>query len=260
MRVRFAVLMLASAFALTTATMPIAAAASQSEYDIAFDGHCDGMHLTLPRFSDIPYSAAGSRTGCASGDLYGVARPDRHGHYGIERGTEIVADDWGTPLTVIKSDHTWVTYEVNEDDEIIYVLDSGTWSRGLPGAAGSPSSASRPTRSSSASASRPSSAASRHIRMDGFDDEDLYLSIPSNGLHTKRTIDGLAVCCKGNGYAAVIGVEARIAGQPNTLVVSYHMRWFESGWDSLIAFFPDQTWIEFDRSGVVGTGTWHVRD
>jgi hypothetical protein len=235
-----------------------AAAAPLADYDIAFDNHCDGMHLTIPRFSDIRYTVIGDRTGCSSGRLYGVARPDTNGKYGVARGNEFVADETGTPLTVIRNDHTWTTYELVEDGTTIYVLDSGTWSRGTPGVRGSASTTAANARNRSP-IGQYAGAATIHIRMDGFDDQDLWLNNPSAGLGTENTIDGSTYCCNNKGWAGLIGVKARIANQADTFIVAYHMRWFESGWIAMVVFFPDYTWIEFDLAGVVGSGTWHIR-
>jgi hypothetical protein len=99
--------------------------------DIVFDGYCDGMHLNSPSIGlGTEGTVDGNRTGCSSEGLIG-AKTKIH-----SQGTFAVTFDtdglW--VQTAIFADHTWIHYAVSGD--LIYVLNSGTWSYGIPRGSG----------------------------------------------------------------------------------------------------------------------------
>lgn len=95
-------------------------------YNIVFDGYCDGMAITIPGSAGAP-GVEMNRTGsCTSSDfLYGVLG-------GISVGG---ADATYSLYTVIMANGTWMYYaDCGTGSEC--VVNSGTWSFGVPAAPG----------------------------------------------------------------------------------------------------------------------------
>jgi hypothetical protein len=95
--------------------------------DIVFDGYCDGMQLNSPSIGlGTEGTVDGNRTGCASEALIGAKTKLRG------QGAFAVTFDTGGlwVQTAIFVDYTWIHYSVSGD--LIYVLNSGTWSYGTP--------------------------------------------------------------------------------------------------------------------------------
>src|SRR3989442_1039910 len=127
--------------ALALAVVPAAAASAtpQTSYDIVFDGYCDGLHLNIPSIGlpSTEFSIDGDQTGCVSGPVIGLAKHDLKGRYGVTNGREFLTIPGFGTHTVINRNYTWFHYALNGD--LIYVLNSGTWSLGIPGGGGAPS-------------------------------------------------------------------------------------------------------------------------
>jgi len=95
--------------------------------DIVFDGYCDGMHLESPSIGlGTPGTVDGNRTGCSSEGLIG-AQTKLHS-LGAFAVTFLTGDLW--VHTAIFADHTWIHYSASGD--LIFILNSGTWSYGTP--------------------------------------------------------------------------------------------------------------------------------
>lgn len=104
-------------------------APQDSVREISFDGYCDGMELISPSVGlGVKRTVDGNRTGCATDALMGSKTLINE-----EPATYVVsffADGVEWLQTAIFPDHTWIHFAVNGND--IYILNSGTWSRGMP--------------------------------------------------------------------------------------------------------------------------------
>lgn len=240
-----AVLVLAVVFS------PVAAAAPATGTDIMFDGYCDGLHLEIPSIG-LPateFSVDGYQTGCASGGIFGLAKPShRTGAYGLTKGTEfLTVPGYGTH-TVIKRDNTWIHYGLSGSQ--IFLLNSGTWSVGIArGRSGEPSAASR----AGAAASSTGVDNVNNLIFDGYCD-GMELVSPSSGLGTAGTVDGHRTGCASDG---LMGSQSAVAGVGRSYAVSFFadgVFWLET------AIFPDQTWVHYAGDGdliyVLNSGTW----
>jgi hypothetical protein len=101
--------------------------------DIIFDGYCDGMELIAPSAGlGVPRTVDGNRTGCSSDALMGSKSliDGQEATYLVS----FFADGVTWIQTAVFPDHTWIHYSVSGDQ--IYLLNSGTWSRGNPIAGG----------------------------------------------------------------------------------------------------------------------------
>ena len=104
-------------------------------HDIIFDGYCDGMQLNVPSVGlGTPGTVDGNRTGCASEGLIGATTK-------ISGQTQaaVTFNAGGTWIqtAIFIPSRTWIHYSVSGD--LIYVLNSGTWSPGTPTGSGRPS-------------------------------------------------------------------------------------------------------------------------
>jgi hypothetical protein len=101
-------------------------------YDISFDGYCDGMQFNVPSVGlGTAGTVDGNRTGCSSEGLIGATTKIS--------GQSQVAVTFNTGGTWIQTavfipSHTWIHYSVSGD--LIFVLNSGTWSPGPPAGSG----------------------------------------------------------------------------------------------------------------------------
>ena len=245
-------MVLTAGMMLAAAPLHAATAAPQTAYDLHFDGYCDGLHLNIPSVGlpGTAYSVDGDQTGCASAGVFGVAKPNNAGIYGITKGAEFITiPNYGTH-TVINKDHTWVHYGLNGN--LIYVLNSGTWTTGPPARGGAGVSSFTPR----AGASRvgPASVTSaKEIHFDGYCD-GMHLVSPSAGLGIRKTVDGNRTGCASDG---LMGTKTKI----NNLRGSYAVSFFANGSQWLeTAIFSDHTWVHYAVSGdviyVLNSGTW----
>ena len=86
--------------------------------DIAFDGYCDGMHLTINHSTGL---VSGTATGCLSNVLTGVAG-------GLSKiGAGVAVMSTGLLFVIDDNGKNWVIYGADGS-----VINSGTYSVGVP--------------------------------------------------------------------------------------------------------------------------------
>jgi hypothetical protein len=220
--------------------------------DITFDGYCDGMHLEVPSVGlGTDSTVDGYQTGCLADGVFGQAKPNRFGVYGVTKGTEYVTAPGISTFTVVNRNHTWTHYGFNGNQ--IYLLNSGTWSLGAPAAARQGLRSSYT--SSAVRAARPARISSvKEISFDGYCD-GMHLVSPSVGLGVKPTVDGNRTGCATEG---LIGSKTKILNQGGTYVVTFNTGglWIQT------AVFKNHTWIHYAISGnseyVFNSGTWSL--
>jgi hypothetical protein len=238
----------AGVVALAVLPAGMASASTSKSFDITFDGYCDGLHLNQPSVG-VPgtaYTVDGDQTGCASGGVFGTARPNRNGKYGVTKGIEFIDIPSFSSFTVINKDHTWVHYGLSGN--LIYISNSGTWSLGAPVAG-------RGGVSSYTPRSRPVAPAAitgaKDIVFDGYCD-GMHLVSPSAGLGTKGTVDGNRTGCSSEG---LMGAKNKVGGQSGAYAVT-----FDVGFWIQTAIFPDHTWVHYAANNdviyVLNSGTW----
>jgi hypothetical protein len=237
MKIKCVVILLAAAFVLAAAPIAGASRAPHKVIDISFDGYCDGMHLNyasagLGEASTID----GDQTGCVFGGVFGQTSNANNAVY-------LTVPGYST-FTVINLDGTWVHYGF--DGNLIFVLNSGTWSYGPPSGTGVASN--RP-RAGALKALNPTKTTD--IVFDGYCD-GMHLVSPSAGLGTPGTVDGNRTGCASEG---LIGAKTKIHGQ-GTFAVTFVTdgTWIQT------AIFLDHTWIHYAVQGdliyINNTGTW----
>jgi hypothetical protein len=99
-------------------------------YNISFDGYCDGLHLVYPSAGEgTTVTVDGYHTGCISGGLFGTASQ-------VSEAAHITTNYGGCCLYhfLVNVDRTWTIYAINGD--LIFVINAGTWSPGLPNGTG----------------------------------------------------------------------------------------------------------------------------
>jgi hypothetical protein len=233
------------ALATVVAAAPFAAAsparfAPLKTYDIVFDGYCDGMHLEFPSAGLGNYQTVdGYQTGCIEGGIFGQADSTRSTGY-------LTVPAFAT-FTVVTNRHTWVHYGFNGN--LIYVVNSGTWSYGTPlGRTGVASN----TRRAGAAAVGNRGVNDLDLMFDGYCD-GMHLVNPSAGLGTPTSVDGYRTGCSAE---ALIGATASVANQAGTYVVTFDTAGL---WVST-AIFPNHTWIHYAIDGnsifLLNFGTW----
>jgi hypothetical protein len=105
--------------------------------NIAFDGYCDGMALTIDINPRVSASIDGVRTGCVSDPVHGA----KASIYKIANGVLIATTTNGLDGSrlytyYIKPDRTWVGYSTGSFSP----FNSGTWSYGTPRSRSAPRS------------------------------------------------------------------------------------------------------------------------
>ena len=105
-------------------------APSKKIKEISFDGYCDGLHFNIPSHGlGTKNTIDGYRTGCASDPLFGET-----GKVAGKGKGNIVAfkadGSLGIQAGVFNKGHVWVLYST--DGTSIYLLNSGTWTKGPP--------------------------------------------------------------------------------------------------------------------------------
>jgi len=233
--------LLAAALVLASAPVTIASAAPHrpfdTSFDISFDGYCDGLHINKPS-AGLGQSSTidGDQTGCVAGGIFGQTSKTSNALY-------LTVPGFGT-FTVINADHTWVHYGF--DGSLIFVLNSGTWSFGVPADRGIASN------SAHAGAQKALSPdATTDIAFDGYCD-GMHINHPSAGLGTPGTVDGNRTGCSSEG---LIGAQTTIHGQ-GAFAVTFltGTLWVQT------AIFVDHTWIHYavtdDLIYVLNSGTW----
>ncbi|MDQ1466719.1 MAG: hypothetical protein QOH10_1134 [Actinomycetota bacterium] len=228
--------------------------------DISFDGYCDGLHLSVPSVgTQEATSVDGYRTGCETGGVFGTAKPNASGDYGVLRGAEFLTIPNASVFTVVKKDHTWVHYGVSGN--LIYVFASGTWSIGVPPARSTVSSYSdSAARAASASVqpARVEPFTTKNIKLDGYCD-GLSLVSPSAGLPTTpHTVDGHRTGCASD---QLMGAKTTIVvGQNKAYIVTFNDQATGDWIQAVIA--PDHTWVMNSLAGNaivrLNSGTWAV--
>jgi hypothetical protein len=189
----------------------------------------------------------GDLTGCSTGGVFGSAKPNRYGKYGVTKGSEyLTVAPYGTH-TVVNKNHTWVHYGLNGN--LIVVLNSGTWTAGMPIAKTGASSFTART-----GATKPLGVTgSKDIAFDGYCD-GMHLISPSAGLATKGTVDGNRTGCSAD---ALMGSKAAIGGAKGTYAVSVFAD--GSAWLQYV-IAPNHTWALFlvngDQIALGNSGTW----
>jgi hypothetical protein len=209
-------------------------------FDLHFDGYCDGLHLNYPSLGiGTAPTVDGDQTGCVSGGVFGEK---------TSGGFYLTVPGFST-FTVIKLNHTWTHYALSGN--LIFVLNSGTWSPGPPIRASGVSSSQG--RAHAASLLRPTVTFELHF--DGYCD-GMVLNIPSAGLGTPGTVDGNRTGCSNpDGLMGGTGKVGSVKGA----VVTFSC--FDCGglWIQT-AILLDHTWIHYSVSGdliyVLNSGTW----
>lgn len=109
-------------------------AGTDASFDLVFDGYCDGLHLN----DLLDGTVDGDQTGCVSGPLLGTRnRPFTQG-----QAISVTFDSsaaYAGLFAVVRADHTWTIYA--NDGAGIYVINSGTWTKGIPPLGGGSSAA-----------------------------------------------------------------------------------------------------------------------
>jgi hypothetical protein len=93
--------------------------------NIIFDGYCDGMSLVSPSAGlDVARTVDGNRTGCSADGLFGSKSliDGQEATYVVS----FFADGATWIQTAVFPDHTWIHFSASGD--VIYILNSGTWS------------------------------------------------------------------------------------------------------------------------------------
>jgi hypothetical protein len=223
---------------------------------IMFDGHCDGLHLNFPSAGEpsTAYTVDGVRIGCVHDNIFGVARPNSHKVYGVDKGTEYIALDAQDRLFFrINRNQTWALFGPDAGDNIA-LLNSGTWSIAPPSKGhGLVASTSVRTR---AVAAKAQPLAAKDIAFDGFCD-GLHIANPSVGLGTSDTIDGAETGCISY---PIVGARDTINGFKKTFVVLANQGTVGAPLPVMYLVFKDHTWANFYLSSGVMTqfvsGTW----
>ena len=225
--------------------------------DISFDGFCDGLHLSVPSVgTNEATSVDGYRTGCETGGVFGTAKPNASGDYGVMRGTEFVTIPVASLFTVVKKDHTWVHYGVSGN--LIYVFASGTWSYGVPTARSRVSSYAGRAARAGVQRAGVHPFTTKNIKFDGYCD-GLSLVSPSAGLPTTAgTVDGHRTGCASD---QLMGARTTIVvGQNRSYIVTFNDQATGDWFQTVIA--PDHTWVLNSLAGntivKVNSGTWAI--
>lgn len=90
-------------------------------FNLSFDGYCDGEAINVPGSAGAP-GVDGMQTGCVGNPLVGAKAPNMIG----------MSDYDDALFYVIMSDHTWLIYNDCLGDGNECVVNSGTWSFGIP--------------------------------------------------------------------------------------------------------------------------------
>ncbi|MGE5140500.1 MAG: hypothetical protein ACM3JD_13615 [Rudaea sp.] len=236
-----------------------AAPVQAAGYDIRFNGYCDGIHLQIPSLGiGKRYTVDGYQTGCMAGALFGVAKPNLVGQFGVGKGTEYLTLTGYPALFVIKSNHTWAAYNLSAG--VMQLINSGTWSRGLPLGPGAvpagntynPNAVAPPEDGDQ----RLGIQATKDIAFDGYCD-GAHLVSPSIGLGKFGTVDGHSTGCL---IAGFIGFKTKIRGMAGTYVITHN----NYGYWGQILIYPNKTWqilavsLTTNRIFLVNHGTWHL--
>jgi len=228
------------AVATIVAAAPLAAtAAPLKSYDITFDGYCDGLHIEYPSLGfGTKQTADGYQTGCVEGPIFGQANSS---------GSMAMLTVPGfSTFTTVSSNHTWVHYGFNGN--LIYVLNSGTWSLGAPmDRAGVASNTHRGV----VAAVGNRGVNDLDLQFDGYCD-GMHLVNPSAGLGTPTSVDGYRTGCAAE---SLIGATATVNNQAGTYVVTFNVGFWVN-----TAIFPNHYWIHYSNNGnniyVLNFGTW----
>jgi len=225
---------------LVAAPISAASAAPTKSYDIAFDGYCDGLHLEFPSLGfGTKQTVDGDQTGCVSGGIFGEANSSGSTAY-------LTVPGFST-FTTVNKNHTWVHYGFNGN--LIFVLNSGTWSYGTPLGHGAVAS-NTPRAAKAFGADR--GVNDLDLVFDGYCD-GMHLVNPSAGLGTPDTVDGYRTGCS---FESLIGATATVNNQAGTYVVTFltGSLWVQT------AIFPNHYWIHYSVSGdqifLLNFGTW----
>jgi len=228
------------AVATIVAAAPLAASAAPlKSYDIVFDGYCDGLHIEFPSLGmGTKQTADGYQTGCVSGGIFGQANSS-----GSMAMLTIPAY---STFTTVSKNHTWVHYGFNGN--LIFVLNSGTWSYGTPLGRGGVASN---THRAAAAALGNKGVNDLDVVFDGYCD-GMHLVNPSAGLGTPTSVDGNRTGCASE---SLIGATATVNNQAGTYVVTFNVGfWVQT------AIFPNHYWIHYSNDGnnifLLNFGTW----
>ena len=150
-------------------------------------------------------------------------------------------------FTTVSSNHTWVHYGFNGN--LIYVLNSGTWSYGAPIAR--PGGVASNTHRGVTGALAGRHVTDLDLQFDGYCD-GMHLVNPSAGLGTPTSVDGYRTGCASE---SLIGATATVNNQAGTYVVTFNVGfWVQT------AIFPNHYWIHYSNNGnsiyVLNFGTW----
>ena len=196
----------------------------------------------------------GHQTGCTEEGkaVFGTARPNKNGVYGVDRGTEYVTFNEYPTHAVINKNHTWVFYRVSAG--AIFVLNSGTWSLGAPPPAkrGLPSShSSAAALGCTRQARRPRWTSSSTATATGCTSWS-----PSAGLGSKKLADGYSTGCVSSD---VFGSKTKILNKGGTYVLS-------TNYNGTIMYqyviFKNHTWVLYGSvlgaEALINSGTWSL--
>ncbi len=255
-------MLLTVAFALAALLLSQAApAAATTGYDIHFVGYCDGLHLEVPSLGLGTYTVDGHQTGCGSAGVFGVAKPNTAGKYGVDKGREYVTVPAYGDLYVINRNKTWAAYYAVGGE--MHLWNSGKWAWGL-----APAGSSTPSNTYNANAIAPaldedqgvSIQSSKDIAFNGYCD-GMHLVTPSAGLRKTGTVDGHRTGSCLPSADSIMGFKDKINKKSGTYVTSFYAT--ESGLWLQAIFFPDKTFRVFAVNGLnrvylLHEGTWHA--
>jgi hypothetical protein len=217
--------------------------------DISFDGYCDGMHLNVPSVGVGSLGTLdGFGTGCTSDPLFGQASKK-----GFKKGTEYVTSGLSGLHYVIRASHKWEIYAT--DGSAVYLLNSGTWTKGLPpmdSARLQPSSvAKHAPEASMGTSSNPSKITD--IILDGYCD-GMHFNVPA--AIGAPAIDGNRTGCASDPLYGTTGKVAGEGKKPGN-VVSFLA---DGSFILQAGVFTNHTWVLYATDGtneyLLNSGTW----
>ncbi len=219
-----------------------AAPVSAAGYDIHFVGLCDGLHLEVPSADVAKFAIDGWHTGCVTGGVFGVAKPNGLGKYGVDKGTEYVTSPWSV-MYVINKNKTWINYWLVGGQMKVFL--SGTWEFGLP-APGPTTATTVPNPNAAAPTPEEKRVSAiqavKEIRWVGSC-AGMHLVIPSVGLGLPKTVDGFMRGCETD---PIFGVKTTINGKIGTYVMTV----YDAGVTPYqLLIFPNKTYQVLGLSG-----------
>jgi hypothetical protein len=239
---RASLLVVVTALALALAPLGASAGTLSGAFDLHFDGYCDGLHLNFPSLGLGQMGTVdGDQTGCVTGGVFGSVRVP-------VKQTYLTVPGFST-FTVINQDHTWIHYGLNGN--LIYVLNSGTWSPGPPTDTRAPSSFAHATPHAKPFVP----ATTTDINFDGYCDGMEFIA-PSAGLGTPGTVDGNRTGCASD---PLMGAHTHVNG---TLAFVVTFNNGGSGMWIQTVVYADGTWVHYAANGdliyVLNSGTWSM--